>query len=84
MSLIHIEDLSKHFKILNRREGLGSASRKFSPFLMTIFDGAFCFTFTYIIPIGFVTFYPSQLFLRPEDGSPLIYFSPSLALVALH
>jgi len=27
MSLIHIKDLSKHFKILNRREGLGGAFR---------------------------------------------------------
>jgi ABC-2 type transport system ATP-binding protein len=27
MSLIHIQDLSKHFKILNRREGLGGAFR---------------------------------------------------------
>jgi len=27
MSLIHIEDLSKHFKILNRREGLSGAFR---------------------------------------------------------
>ncbi|MCI0609080.1 MAG: hypothetical protein L0Z71_08475 [Anaerolineae bacterium] len=50
MTLIHIEDLSKHFKILNRREGLNSA------------------------------FYPSQLFLRPEDVSPLIYFSPIVGM----
>ncbi len=27
MSLIHIENLSKHFKVLNRREGLGGAFR---------------------------------------------------------
>jgi len=60
MSLIHIEDLSKHFKILNRREGFG---------------GAFRFAFTFVIPIGFVAFCPSQLFLRPEEVSPLIYFS---------
>ena len=50
MSLIHIEDLSKYFKILNRREGLSGA------------------------------FYPSQLFLRPEDVSPLIYFSPIVGI----
>lgn len=47
MSLIHIENLSKHFSILNRRKGLG---------------GAFRFTLTRTIPIGFVAFYPSQLF----------------------
>jgi len=65
MSLIHIENLSKHFKILNRREGL---------------SGAFRFAFTYIIPIGFVAFYPSQLFLRPEDVSSLVYFSPVIGI----
>ena len=54
--------------------------REFSPYPMTIFDGIFRFTFTYIIPIGFVAFYPSQLFLRPEDVSPLIYFSPLIGI----
>src|SRR5215207_6785279 len=34
MSLIHIENLSKHFKILNRREGLGGAFRD-------LFSGSF-------------------------------------------
>lgn len=65
MSLIHIQNLSKHFKILNRREGLG---------------GAFRFAFTYVIPIGFVAFYPSQIFLRPEQVSPLTYFSPLIGI----
>lgn len=65
MTLIHIEDLSKHSKILNRCEELSGALR---------------FAFTYIIPIGFVAFYPSQLFLRPEDVSPLIYFSPIVGI----
>jgi ABC-2 type transport system permease protein len=54
--------------------------REFSPYPMTIFDGAFRFLFTYIIPIGFVAFYPSQLFLKPELASPLIYFSPLVGL----
>ena len=41
---------------------------------------AFRFTFTYIIPIGFVAFYPSQLFLRPNEATPLIYFSPLIGI----
>jgi viologen exporter family transport system permease protein len=65
MNLIYIDGLRKHFKILNRREGL---------------SGMFRFAFTYIIPIGFVAFYPSQLFLRPEEVSPLIYFSPIVGI----
>jgi ABC-2 type transport system permease protein len=50
--------------------------REYSPFPMTIFDGFFKILLTYIIPIGFVAFYPSQLFLQPEMISPLVYFSP--------
>ncbi|HXQ34728.1 MAG TPA: ABC-2 family transporter protein, partial [Anaerolineales bacterium] len=60
--------------------GLAWKLREFSPYPMSIFDGAFRFTFTYIIPIGFVAFYPSQLFLRPQDVSPLIYFSPLVGI----
>ena len=60
--------------------GLAWRLREFSPYPMTIFNGAFRFVFTYIIPIGFVAFYPSQLFLRPEDVSPLIYFSPIIGI----
>jgi len=60
--------------------GLAWRLREFAPYPMTIFDGAFRFTFTYVIPIGFVAFYPSQLFLRPEEVSMLIYFSPVIGI----
>ncbi len=60
--------------------GLAWKLREFSPYPMTIFDGAFRFAFTYIIPIGFVSFYPSQIFLRPEQVSPLTYFSPLIGI----
>ena len=56
--------------------GLAWKLREFAPYPMNIFDGAFRFTFTFIIPLGFVAFYPSQLFLQPEEVSSLIYFSP--------
>ncbi len=52
--------------------GLAWKLREFSPYPMSIFDGAFRFTFTYLIPIGFVAFYPSQLFLRPSEVSPIV------------
>ena len=68
MSLIHIENLSRHFQILNGREGQ---------------SGAFCFAFTYVILIGVVSFDPPQLLLRPEDVSSLVYFAQSLALGSL-
>jgi ABC-2 type transport system permease protein len=60
--------------------GLAWKLREFAPYPMSIFDGAFRFAFTYILPIGFVAFYPSQLFLRPDQVSPLIYFSPLIGL----
>ena len=50
--------------------------REFSQYPTTIFDGFFRFLFTYIIPIGFVAFYPAQLLLRPRDVSWLVYASP--------
>ena len=60
--------------------GLAWKLREFSPYPMSIFDGAFRFAFTYVIPIGFVAFYPSQLFLRPEEVSPIVYFSPIIGI----
>ena len=60
--------------------GLAWKLREFSPYPMSIFDGAFRIAFTYVIPIGFVAFYPSQLFLRPEEVSPIIYFSPIIGI----
>lgn len=60
--------------------GLAWRLREFAPYPMSIFDGAFRFAFTYVLPIGFVAFYPAQLFLRPEDVSPLVYFSPVIGI----
>ncbi|MGB2965223.1 MAG: ABC-2 family transporter protein [Anaerolineales bacterium] len=54
--------------------------REYSPYPMTIFDGFFKILFTYVIPIGFVAFYPSQIFLQPDLISPLVYFSPLVGL----
>jgi ABC-2 type transport system permease protein len=60
--------------------GLAWKLREFSLYPMNIFDGAFRFVFTYMIPIGFVAFYPSQLFLRPAEVSPLVYLSPIVGI----
>ncbi|RPI34936.1 MAG: ABC transporter permease [Chloroflexota bacterium] len=54
--------------------------REFSPYPMNIFEGAFRFAFTYLVPIGFIAFYPSQLFLRPEEVSPLVFLSPVIGV----
>ena len=62
--------------------GLAWRLREFAPYPMSIFDGAFRFTFTFLIPIGFVAFYPSQFFLRPAEVSLLMYFSPVVGIAA--
>jgi len=56
--------------------------REFAQYPMTIYDGFFRFLFTYLIPIGFVAFYPAQLFLRPSESSLLAYFSPLAGIIA--
>lgn len=60
--------------------GLAQKLREFAPYPMTIFNGAFRFMFTFILPVGFIAFYPSQFFLRPEEISPLVYFSPVVGI----
>ncbi len=60
--------------------GLAWKLREFAPYPMNIFDGVFRFAFTYVLPIGFIAFYPSQLFLHPHEVSPLVYLSPVVGL----
>jgi ABC-2 type transport system permease protein len=60
--------------------GLAWKLREFAPYPMNIFDGFFRFAFTYILPIGFIAFYPSLLFLHPQDVPLLVYFSPVIGI----
>ena len=60
--------------------GLAWKLREFAPYPMNIFDGVFHFIFTYILPIGFIAFYPSLLFLHPQDVPNLVYFSPVIGI----
>lgn len=70
--------ITNAFPVLN----LAWKLREFSPYPMNIFDGVFRFTFTFILPIGFIAFYPAQMFLRPEQISPLVYFSPLVGILS--
>ena len=49
---------------------------EYSKYPLTIFNSFFKLLFTYIIPIGFVAFYPSKFFLRPTETNILAYLSP--------
>lgn len=55
--------------------------KDFASYPVTIFDGFFRFLFTYLIPLGFIAFYPAQLFLRPQDVSLTVYLSPLIGLI---
>jgi ABC-2 type transport system permease protein len=54
--------------------------REFAPYPITIFDGIFRFAFTFILPIGFIAFYPAQFFLRPAEVSPLFFLTPVIGI----
>lgn len=56
--------------------------REFSPYPMTIFDGFFKVLLTYLIPIGFIAFYPSQFFLKPGTISTVVYLSPLVGILS--
>lgn len=60
---------------------LAAKIRDFGQYPMTIFDGFARFLFTYLIPTGFVAFYPAQLFLRPGGVSLIHYAAPFVGLV---
>jgi ABC-2 type transport system permease protein len=55
--------------------------REFAFYPITIFDGFFRIVFTYLIPLGFIAFYPAQIFLRPQDISLTVYMSPLVGVV---
>lgn len=60
------------YAILNLTHRLSTFSR----YPVTIFNKFFRFIFTFIIPIGFIAFYPSQIFLRPGSSTLLVLLSP--------
>jgi ABC-2 type transport system permease protein len=55
--------------------------REFAPYPVNIFDGIFRFAFTFLVPIGFIAFYPAQFFLRPEDISPVFFLTPVIGIL---
>jgi ABC-2 type transport system permease protein len=55
--------------------------REFAPYPVTIFDGLFRSIFTVFIPIAFIAFYPTQVFLRPQDASVLVYCSAFVGFI---
>jgi ABC-2 type transport system permease protein len=55
--------------------------RDYARYPITIYGNVLRFIFTFIIPIGFVSFYPSQFFLRPDSIPVIAYFCPVIGIV---
>jgi ABC-2 type transport system permease protein len=50
--------------------------KSISHFPMNIYNSVFKFLFSFIIPIGYLAFYPAQLILRPGEADVLAFLSP--------
>lgn len=55
--------------------------KDYAKYPVSIFNPVFRFIFTFIIPIAFIAYYPSQVILRPDNIPLLSWFSPVLGVV---
>jgi ABC-2 type transport system permease protein len=54
--------------------------REYTKYPVDIFDPFFKFVFSFLIPIAFVSFYPSQIFLRHQSNKLLVFISPFVGI----
>ncbi len=52
--------------------------RDFSRYPLSIFNSFFKYLFTFIIPLGFIAYYPMLVFLRPGTTPNIIYICPAV------
>ena len=55
--------------------------KDYARYPVTIFNGVFRFVFTFLIPIGFMAYYPSLYLIRPENPLLLTYLTPVLGVL---
>lgn len=55
--------------------------KDYAKYPVTIFNNIFRFVFTFIIPIAFIAYYPSLVFLRPEEIPLLTWISPLIGII---
>ena len=55
--------------------------KDYAKYPITIFSPVFRIVFTFIIPIAFISYYPSLIFLRSEEVPILTWLSPLLGVV---
>lgn len=76
---------STSFYIVNIGLFMNIATRfkDYAQYPVTIFRGVFKMIFTFIIPIGFMAYYPSLLVLD-KDSNFLMYFTPFYGIILLY
>lgn len=55
--------------------------KDYARYPITIFDTVFRFVFTFIIPIAFIAYYPSLVFIRPDEIPLLTWISPLVGVL---
>lgn len=60
---------------------IASKVKDYARYPTTIFNPFFRFIFTFVIPIAFISFYPSLVILRPGDTPVISWFSPILGVI---
>ena len=55
--------------------------KDYARYPVTIFNRVFRFVFTFIIPIGFMAYYPSLYLIRPDNMSVLTWLTPVLGVL---
>lgn len=53
--------------------------RDIARYPLDIFSNLFRFLFTYVVPIGFIAYYPLQMLFHKTAFNPLVFFSPLVA-----
>lgn len=55
--------------------------KDYARYPVTIFNRVFRFIFTFLIPIGFMAYYPSLFLIKPDQASALTYLTPVLGIL---
>ncbi len=58
--------------------------KDYAKYPVSIFSSIFRFIFTFLIPIAFIAYYPSLIFLRPDEIPILTYLSPFIGVLVFY
>ena len=78
LAALYVASASLCFWFISAQDALDFVSnfRDLARFPLNIYNKALKFVFTFILPIGFIAYYPARMILWPETASPILYFMP--------